>query len=188
MLALRTPDERPAALIARVAAGDRAAFADLARRLHPVGLHVALKVLGHGPDAEDAMQAALLKLWSKAAQYDAARGTVEAWFGRVVVRACLDRRRTIRPVASLDAVADAPCPAPLADARAEAADESARVERAVARLKPRQRAAILLFYGEEATTAQVADALETTPKAVEGLLARARADLARILADMREPR
>ena len=187
MLAVTPPDDSPEALLARVAAGDRGAFATLARKLHAPGLRIAHKVL-RTADAEDALQAAFLKLWTRATQFDPARGSVEAWFGRIVVRACLDRRRTIRVASPLDAVAEAPCPAPGADVRAETSDEAARIDRAVARLNPRQRAAILLFYGEEATTTEVAEALETTPKAVEGLLARARVELARNLSDMRATR
>jgi RNA polymerase sigma-70 factor (ECF subfamily) len=49
------------------------------------------------------------------------------------------------------------------------------------RLNPRQRAAITLFHGEGATMAEIADALDTTPKAIEGLLARARKDLSALL-------
>lgn len=173
-----SPDE-PTELVGRVAAGDRAAFALLARRLHPAGYRLALRVLGDPVEAEDALQAAFLNLWTRAGQFDAARGPVAAWFARVVVNACLDRRRRLRPAEALgdDAVADEPGPG---DA-AEAGDLARRVARAVERLHPRQRAAVALFYGEDASTNDVADALETTPKAVEGLLARARADLRRIL-------
>jgi RNA polymerase sigma-70 factor (ECF subfamily) len=45
-------------------------------------------------------------------------------------------------------------------------------------LPARQRAAIAMFYGEGATMNEIAEVLETTPKAIEGLLARARAELA----------
>lgn len=178
------PLDDPRALIARVRAGDRAAFAALARALHPAAHRVAMKVLRDPADAEDALQAALLKLWTRAATYDSARGPVAAWFNRMVVNACLDRRRLVRPALSLDAAGDPPSPDPDPEATCAAAIEARHVDRAVARLAPRQRAAILLFYGEDATAAETAAALDTTAKAIEGLLARARADLKRILTDM----
>ena len=56
---------------------------------------------------------------------------------------------------------------------------------AVAQLVPRQRAAIALFYGDGASMAEIAEMLETTPKAVEGLLARARVELAGLLSGLR---
>ncbi len=189
MLAITPPAtlDPNAALMTRIVNGDRAAFDQLARRLHPTAARIAARVLGPGPDAEDAVQAALLNLWRKAAQFDAARGRVEPWFNRLVANACLDRRRTIRPVAPLDEAHGHASLDRQADDLLEAADQQARVARAVAQLNPRQRAAIALFYGEEATTAEVAAALETSPKAVEGLLARARGELARILEDMEQP-
>jgi len=186
MLAITPRDtlDPSAILIERVAHGDAQAFDILARHLHATASRIATRVLGHGPDAEDAVQAAFINLWRKAGQFDAARGRVEPWFNRLVANACLDRRRTIRIVAPLDEVAEQVSPEPRADELLEAADEQARVARAVAQLNPRQRMAIALFYGDDATTAQVAATLETTPKAVEGLLARARSELARILNEM----
>lgn len=181
-----TPQGSPdanAVLMPRIAAGDRAAFDQLARRLHPTAERIAARVLGHGPDAEDAVQAALLNLWRKAGQFDPARGRVEPWFNRLVANACLDKRRTIRLIAPLDDAAGHASPDPRAGDILVAVDEQARVARAVAKLNPRQRAAIALFYGEDASTSEVAAALETSPKAVEGLLARARVELARILLD-----
>ena len=186
MLAITPRDltEPSTALIARVARSDRAAFETLARRLHGNAARIAVRVLGPGPDAEDAVQAAFLNLWRKAGQFDAARGAVEPWFNRLVANACLDRRRMIRPAVALDDIGERASEEPQPDALAENADERTRVAAAIARLNPRQRAAIQLFYGEDATTAEVADVLETSPKAVEGLLARARLELHRILVEM----
>ncbi len=187
MLAITPRDDANAILIDKVAHGDRAAFDRLARRLLGTAQRIAARVLGPGPDAEDAVQAALLNLWSKAAQFDGTRGRVEPWFNRLVANACLDKRRTFKLVQPLDEAAGHASADPRADEVLERSDEQARVARAVAKLNPRQRAAIALFYGEEASTAEVAATLETSPKAVEGLLARARAELARMLEDM-EPK
>jgi RNA polymerase sigma-70 factor (ECF subfamily) len=171
--------------MARVAARDEGAFALLVGRLRGPALRLAARVLGDPVEGEDAVQAALIKLWNRADAYDRERGGVESWFARMVVNCCLDRRRTIRPVAPLEAAGDPQDDRPGPEDAAEADDEGRRVREAIGRLNPRQRAAILLFYGEDAPTADVAAALETTPKAVEGLLARARGELKRMLDDMR---
>jgi len=63
---------------------------------------------------------------------------------------------------------------------------SRRIAEAMAHLPTRQRTAIALFYGEGATMNEIAEALETTPKAVEGLLARARVELAERLRSLAE--
>ena len=86
--------------MARIAAGDAAAFTTLVLRLHAPSLGLATRVLGNRADAEDAVQAALARLWSLAGRYDPERGAVAAWFRRVLVNLCLDRRRSIRLVQS----------------------------------------------------------------------------------------
>jgi RNA polymerase sigma-70 factor (ECF subfamily) len=57
----------------------------------------------------------------------------------------------------------------------------ARLAAAMQMLSPRQRAAIAMFHGEGLSMAEIAEALETTPKAVEGLLGRARMELKGLL-------
>lgn len=182
---LAIPPLDPATLMARVRDGDRAAFDLLARRLLPRAHRIAARVLGAGPDAEDAVQAALVNLWRKAAAYDPGRGALDPWFNRLVANACLDRRRTIRPVAPLEAAAHVAATGPSPFEAAETGETARRVDAALARLNPRQRAVIALFHGEGLSMAEVADAIDATPKAVEGLLARARGELARMLGDMR---
>jgi RNA polymerase sigma-70 factor, ECF subfamily len=101
-----TADLDDAALMARVATGDRGAFRTLVTRLHGPALGLATRVLGDRGDAEDAVQAALVKLWTQAGRFDAARGTASSWFRRIVTNLCLDRRRSMRVVASLEDAAD----------------------------------------------------------------------------------
>ena len=174
-------------LMARVAGGDAQAFTALVLRLHGPSLGLATRIVGNRADAEDVVQAALARLWSLAARYEPGRGTVAAWFRRLLVNLCLDRRRSIRLVesrvtATLDDAHD------IADSgldpyRSAAANARARrIDAAMARLNPRQRAAIALFHGDGATMAEIAAALDTTPKAVEGLLGRARMELKTLLA------
>lgn len=181
-----TPDD-DATLMQRVAGGDADAFTVLVRRLYAPALGHAMRILLNRADAEDAVQAALTRLWTAAARYDPARGSVGAWFHRLLTNLCLDRRRSVRLVttrvtATLDDAWDiadtGPDPAQAAATRAQAR----RIDAAMARLNPRQRAAIALFHGDGASMAEIAAALGTTPKAVEGLLGRARSELKQLLA------
>ncbi len=177
--------ETPAALMARVAAGDARAFTAIVGELYGPALRVAVRVAGNRAEAEDAVQAALTRLWTEAGRFDASKGSVGGWFRRIVVNQCLDRRRRLKVVAPLEAAAAVaseqpdPFEATAANARAR------RVDAAMARLNPRQRAAIALFHGDGASMAEIAAALDTTPKAVEGLLARARNELSTLLASDR---
>lgn len=56
--------ETDAAIVARVRAGDREAYAELVRRHAPTALRTAL-LLGAGPDAEDVVQEAFVKAYAR---------------------------------------------------------------------------------------------------------------------------
>jgi RNA polymerase sigma-70 factor (ECF subfamily) len=181
---LQTVDT-PAMLMARVAEGDARAFTMLVGELYGPALRVATRVAGDRAEAEDALQAALTRLWTEAARFDPAKGSVGGWFRRIVVNQCLDRRRRLKLVAPIEAAATVPSDLPDPFEMSAANARARRVDAAMAQLNPRQRAAITLFHGEGASMAEVAAALDTTAKAVEGLLARARTELARLLASDR---
>lgn len=79
-------------LLRRSAAGDRDAFADLARRHQSSLYRFALRSCGGEREAEDALQDALLAAWRGAAGFrqDASART---WLFQVLVHACRRRRR-----------------------------------------------------------------------------------------------
>lgn len=174
-------------MMARIADGDVAAFDRLVALLHAPMLRLALRISHDRGDAEDALQAAMTRLWTHAELYDPTLGSVEGWFRRILVNQCLDRRRRLRPVAPLDDAAQIAAPGPDPFAAAAANARARRIDAAMAQLNPRQRAAIALFHGDGASMAEVAAVLGTSAKAVEGLLARARKELSALLSDEREP-
>ena len=175
----------PAALMARVARGDCRAFTVLVGQLHGPGLRIATRVLGSRADAEDALQNALTKLWTEAHRFEPGRGSVEGWFRRILVNVCLDRRRAFRVVQPLEAAAEVASSEPSPFEAAADAAQRRRIDAAMLKLNRRQRVAIMLFHGEGASMAEVAAALDTTAKAVEGLLARARIELSMLLGSER---
>lgn len=171
------------ALMVRVANGDAAAFTLLVRQLERMALGLAWRTLNDRTEAEDACQQAFARLWTEAARFDPARGSVEAWFRRILVNLCLDRRRAIRPVQPIDAAHDLADGAPDPEMQAIANDDQARLAAAMALLNPRQRLALSLFHGEGQSMAEIAAQMETTAKAVEGLLGRARNELRTMLTE-----
>ncbi len=170
-----------AQLMAKVAGGDAVAFTRLVNHLQGPGLRLADRTLNDRAGAEDVLQVALTRMWTMAARFDPARGSVEGWFRRIVVNLCLDRRRSMRLVSPLDDAAHVAATGPDPLQAALINDRRARLDAAMARLAPRQRAAIAMFHGDGLTMAEIADALETTAKAVEGLLGRARMELKTML-------
>jgi RNA polymerase sigma-70 factor, ECF subfamily len=178
MTSLPAPPQAPsAALMAQVQQGDRGAFAALVRQLEGPALRLADRTLRDRAAAEDVVQVALTRLWTLAERFDPARGSLEGWFRRIVVNLCLDRRRSLRLLAPLEAAADVAASGPDPFEAAVASDRRDRLAAAMARLAPRQRAALAMFHGEGLSMAEIAAALDTSAKAVEGLLGRARMEL-----------
>lgn len=159
-------------LMARTAAGDRAAFDVLTTR-HALRLRrAALRVVGEPGTAEDVAQDALLRAWSRAAQYEPARGSVSAWLHRIAVNLAIDRARAARPHDELgDGAADA---TPGAEDALLAGQRRTLLAEAVATLPDRQRAALHLTYDRGWSGADAARALGTSTRALEGLLRRGR--------------
>lgn len=170
-------------LMLRVRDGDAAAFTQLVRLLERPALALATRTLLDRAAAEDVCQQALARLWTHATRFDAERGSVEAWFRRILVNLCLDRRRAIRPVQPIDSAFDVADSGPDPEATAIRADAHARLEAAMARLNPRQRLALALFHGDGLSMAEIAAQMETTAKAVEGLLGRARNELRTLMTE-----
>ncbi|HEX3428440.1 MAG TPA: sigma-70 family RNA polymerase sigma factor [Candidatus Limnocylindrales bacterium] len=143
----------------------------LARRL--VGDH----------DAEDACQEALLAAWSAWPRLRD-QNRFDAWFDRILVNACIEllRRRARRPQTTLD---DGP-----GLVRTDAATGSAEhdaMARALARLSPEHRAAVVLRFWADLTTDAIADRLGVPAGTVRSRLHYAldalRADLGREVTD-----
>lgn len=160
-------------LMARIAAGDAGAFRRLMDRHVDGAYRLASRVAGSHAEAEDAVQEAFLKVWTKARSWEPGAARFSTWLWRVVLNQSLDARRRPRQ-ARLDAVAEPE------DTRAdplrtiaERQDEE-RLNGAVSELPERQRAALALVYGAGASNAEAADALGISIGALEQLLVRAR--------------
>jgi RNA polymerase sigma-70 factor (ECF subfamily) len=142
-------------LLARVARGDRVAFAELYGRYAHAVYGACLRVLREPHAAEDAAQETFAAVWRHAAAFDAARGAAGAWIGRVARNAALDasRRRALRVTApEVDPIDDQRTPEELA----LAADEAFRVRLALETLPERERTVLGLAYSDGFTQSEIA--------------------------------
>jgi RNA polymerase sigma-70 factor (ECF subfamily) len=203
------PDSPDVALLARAAAGDGAAFAELVEPLRAPVFRHCYRMLGSGADAEDATQDTMERAWLKLATYNGS-GPFGAWLQRIATNICLDglraRRTRIGPVGYGPAAAAGTIPGPPdpevawvepasdADLRvsADPQDEVVRREEvslafvaALQLLAPRQRAALLLHDVLGFTHAEVGEVLSVSTTAVNSLLSRAR-ETVRTRADLRQ--
>ena len=172
-------DDSDEALMARVARGDERAFRELAGRHLPPMLGLARRILGNAADAEDVAQEAMLRVWTYAPRWQPL-ALFRTWLTRVVVNLCIDRKRRA-PGVELEAAGEIIDPAPHAGAKAERDERDRMVAAGIAQLPARQRAAIMLTYGDGMSNSQVAEILDTSVSAVETLLVRGKQNLRRTL-------
>ncbi|ODT05254.1 MAG: RNA polymerase subunit sigma-70 [Gemmatimonadetes bacterium SCN 70-22] len=160
------------------------------------------RMLGSVVDADDAVQETMFRAWKGLGRFDG-RSSLRTWLYRIATNVCLDaladRPRRMRPMDEQgvgtvdDELVDRPRThwlEPIPDARAIPADsdpaeeavlrESIRLAfvAALQHLPPKQRAVLLLTQVLGWSAAEVAEALDTTPPAVNSALQRARATLA----------
>ncbi len=99
-----------------------------------------------------------------------------------LTRICLDRAKKKTPI-FVETIPNSPDPDPGAADAIMRQETAVTVRTALDSLPPKQRMAIVFRYYEELSYKDIASALETTPKAVERLLARARETLRSKFAD-----
>jgi RNA polymerase sigma-70 factor, ECF subfamily len=173
-------DGDAADLLARSARGDRRAFDEIVTRYGPMALRVAARMAPDRQSAEDIAQEAMVRIWRRADEFDTRRARFTTWLYRIVVNLCIDLSRKARPVA-LPEDFDPVDPSAGAAERVEADERHAALVRAIDELPSGQRAALTLVYDEGLSGAEAAQALGVSTKAVERLLARARARLRELL-------
>jgi RNA polymerase sigma-70 factor (ECF subfamily) len=134
-------------------------------RFAPRVFGLGMVMLGNPSQAEDLVQDTFVKVWRKAASFDAGRGSLDTWILLVARSLAIDliRRRVLetRIMASQKEPAEAsstPGPAE----QAEANDLVERARRAMTGLTPGQRAALELAYFQGKTSTEVAE-LEGIP-------------------------
>ncbi|GII80574.1 DNA-directed RNA polymerase sigma-70 factor [Sphaerisporangium rufum] len=143
----------------RVVGGDEAALGELHDRLYPLVLALALRVTRDRSVAEDIVQEVFVTFWQRPLSFDPDRGTLRSWLATIAHRRAVDHVRT----EERHRTARAPLlPEPAAGPPEEgvlAADEAARVRRAVSRLPGEVRQAIELAYYGGRTYRQAAEEL-----------------------------
>jgi RNA polymerase sigma-70 factor, ECF subfamily len=171
-------------LLARHAAGDRGAFAELVSRHRDRLWRVALRTVGDPDDAADALQDALVSAYRAAGNFrgDAA---VTTWLHRIVVNAALDvgRRRGKHDAVPLSALSNVPVDAAASGAYDDS-DTASAVIGGLRQLPQEQAAAVVLVDIEGFSVHDAAEILDVPEGTVKSRCARARSRLAEILADL----
>ena len=153
-----SPDKsaRMAALLARVAMGDQAAFGEFYELTSSHLYGVAVRILKDAPAAEEILQEAYVNVWHHAGSYEVAKSQPMTWLTSIVRNRCLDqlRRREVDTVTltsddddapEFDLPSDAMTPAEMLVAGAEARSVRECVETLEA--GPKQAIALAFYQG-----------------------------------------
>jgi RNA polymerase sigma-70 factor (ECF subfamily) len=155
--------------------GDLSAFEELFRSHGARMKSVAFNILGNTSDAEDAVQEAFLRVYRGLGAFKG-QARLGTWIFRILVNACHDigrQRRRRRDETEL------PGEDQLGAGTTAAGDAALRLslEKAVARLRPRQRDVFLLFEVEGFLHREIAEILEIPEGTSKALLFEARREL-----------
>lgn len=160
MRARAEPHEALARCLRRIARSrDREAFEELFSYYGPRLKTLMIRAGLETPAAEDLVQEIMLTVWSKAALYDAERGTVSAWIFRIARNAKIDRLRR-RGALPLD-IMELELPSDEPGAEQSVADEQSRrwVVEALACLPAEQMEVIELAFVRDLSQSEIASKL-----------------------------
>jgi RNA polymerase sigma-70 factor (ECF subfamily) len=149
-------------LLERVAASkDRAAFAALFDHFAPRVKSFMMRKGSTAEQAEDLVQETMIAVWSKAALYVSARGSVSTWIFTIARNLRIDRLRRERSsqysdIDDYDAASD--------DVGQDEAlgrlQEDSAVAKALAQIPPEQRELLILSYVEDLPQSEIAARLQ----------------------------
>jgi RNA polymerase sigma-70 factor, ECF subfamily len=164
-------------LLARIQAGSHDAFAVLVQRHTERFYRLAYRYVQNREEAEDIVQDAFLKLWEDPGRWQPERNSkFTTWFYRVVVNLCLDWQKKKRPLALDDEVSE-PAGESALDIAVMQRQEQKMLEREIATLPERQRAALNLCFAEGLSNQEAAEVIGVRLKALQSLIMRAKATL-----------
>ena len=182
-----------AVVVRRVVAGDTEAFAILVDRYYARCTRYAAHVVGNREDAEEAVQDAFVRAYRALGDYDE-RDRFSAWLFRILINQCRSvaaraARRAQTFADSDDGDAPDAFAAPGAGAYGDGDPaahyaERDRLDRALARLRPEQREAVVLRLAEELTYEEMAVVTGAGVSALKMRVSRAVARLRELLTEV----
>lgn len=175
--------ENEAIWINKALDGDDHAFACLVDRYQNPVYSLCYRMLGNSKDAEDAAQEAFMRAYTHLKKFDQNR-PFATWLLAIASHHCIDRiRKRTLPTVSMESLPDeilpdqqATCP----ETYLRDAEREHFVQNLIAKLKPLDRAAIILRYWHNCSEMEIAESLNLSVSAVKSRLFRARQTLAQL--------
>jgi RNA polymerase sigma-70 factor (ECF subfamily) len=164
-----------------VARGERAAFRELVERYQAPLHSFVLRMVRRPSVAEELVQETFVRAYRAAARFRP-EAAVSTWLFHIAARLAMNeaaRAHNRRELAVEPP--DMPSAKPGPQEALEQKELAAAVEAALAQLPPKQRAAVVLARFEGMSYREIAQVLEVSEGAVDGLLQRARLALSKVL-------
>ncbi len=155
-----SPSDDAAALIARIALGDREAFSRFYDALAGRALGLIRRILRDPGASEEVLQEVFWQIWREADQFDPERGRPETWLLMRAKTRSIDKLRSIRRkertfVMPVDEAVARPVEVG-AENPGVAAEDRGPLQTALAQLPPAQRQVIELAFFEGLTQSEIA--------------------------------
>lgn len=164
-------------LIYQIQEGSHEAFAALVDRHSNRFYRIAYRLVSSKDDAEDIVQEAFLKLWSRPNLWDPdKRAKFTTWFYRVVINLCFDHRKKKRLI-NLPEDIEFADENPGSDVLFDVHQKQAVLERFIHELPERQQVAVNLCFYEGLSNNEAAQIIGVKLKALQSLVMRAKTTL-----------
>jgi RNA polymerase sigma factor (sigma-70 family) len=171
-------DGNDPALVQASLNGDREAFAQIVTRYQALIASVAYSATGNLAQSEDIAQETFVTAWQHLPSLREA-GKLRSWLCGIARRLTANARRRqqrepAQDAAPLDEAIDTPAPDAIPAERAMTREEESILWRSLEQIPETYREPLILFYRENDSVEQVAQALELSPEAVRQRLSRGR--------------
>ena len=182
-------------LVRRCVAGDAAAWEEIVRTYNRRIYNICYRFAGSGDDAQDLAQEVFIKMYRTLSTYDAERGAFMTWVTTITRNLLVDHFRKTKQDRMTDSIDTAPSERedamPLSDqiadkgvspdARIQSLETGETVHRALQKLSPELREAVILRDLQDMDYREIATVLKVPEGSVKSRINRGRAELARLL-------
>jgi RNA polymerase sigma-70 factor (ECF subfamily) len=184
-----------AMLVRRCIAGDAVAWEEIVQRYNRRIYNICYRFAGSGDDAQDLTQEVFIKMYRTLNSYDVERGAFMTWVTTMTRNLLVDHFRKSKQDRVTDSLDGAPSEhedaMPLCeqiqdkgappDARVQSREARETVHRALQKLSPELREAVILRDLQDMDYKEVAAVLKVPEGTVKSRINRGRAELARLL-------
>lgn len=169
-------------MIAQLLQQDERGMEALLLHYGPLMRYIIAPILPDPQDREECLSEVSMRVWSRVAQFDPARGSWNAWLTAITRNTARNYHRSAQNRRDTQAIPEGtPAPGASPEEAILQAERSAAVHNALGRLSPGDRALFYRKYYYLQSTAQIAAELGMTARAVEGRLYRLKKQLRRML-------